>query len=99
MEDGLVAWAECGGLLWLSRSLDGHALCGALDAEGHMSERLTLGYRRAHSGVDTPLAPAGPQPPGHEFHHPRPEPPGDPPALSGRHGGNPARLASPRLVA
>src|SRR5262249_35965743 len=31
---GLVAWAECGGLLWLSRSLDGHPLCGALAAEG-----------------------------------------------------------------
>src|SRR4029453_9444826 len=69
--DGLVTWAECGGLLWLSRSLDGHALCGVLDAEGHMSERLTLGYRRAHAGVDTPLAPAGQALRGHEFHYSR----------------------------
>ncbi len=47
--DGLSTWAECGGLLWLARSLDGHALCGAIDAEGRMTDRLTLGYRRAHA--------------------------------------------------
>ncbi len=99
MEDGLVAWAECGGLLWLSRSLDGHALCGALDAEGHMSERLTLGYRRAHSGVDTPLAPARTELRGHEFHYSSLEPAGDALTMSGRNGETRAGFASPRLFA
>src|SRR5207302_1723923 len=86
MAAGVVAWAECGGLLWLSRSLDGHALCGVLDAEGSMSERLTLGYRRAHAGVDTPLAPAGTELRGHEFHYSSLEPAGDALTMSGRNG-------------
>jgi len=99
MEDGLVAWAECGGLLWLSRSLDGHALCGALDAEGRMSDRLTLGYRRAHAAVDTPLAPAGAELRGHEFHYSSLEPAGDALTMSGRNGEKRAGFASPRLFA
>lgn len=96
---GLVTWAECGGLLWLSRSLDGHALCGALDADGSMSERLTLGYRRAHAGVDTPLAPAGTELRGHEFHYSSLEPAGDSLTMSGRNGETRAGFASPRLLA
>jgi cobyrinic acid a,c-diamide synthase len=97
--DGLVTWAECGGLLWLSRSLDGRALCGALDAEGRMSERLTLGYRRAHPGVDTPLASAGTELRGHEFHYSSLEPAGDALTMSGRNGSTQAGFASPRLFA
>ncbi len=96
---GLVTWAECGGLLWLSRSLDGHALCGALDADGSMSERLTLGYRRAHTGVDTPLAPAGTELRGHEFHYSSLEPAGDALTMRGRNGATRAGFASPRLLA
>jgi cobyrinic acid a,c-diamide synthase len=99
MEEGLVVWAECGGLLWLSRSLDGHALCGALDAEGRMSDRLTLGYRRAHAGVDTPLAPAGTELRGHEFHYSSLEPAGDALTMSGGNGETRAGFASPRLFA
>lgn len=96
---GLVTWAECGGLLWLSRSLDGHALCGALDAEGHMSDGLTLGYRRARAGVDTPLAPAGAELRGHEFHYSSLEPAGNALTMSGRNGETRAGFASPRLLA
>jgi cobyrinic acid a,c-diamide synthase len=96
---GLVTWAECGGLLWLSRSLDGHALCGAIDAEGHMGDRLTLGYRRARAGVDTPIAPAGAELRGHEFHYSSLEPPGDALTMSGRSGEQRAGFASPRLLA
>ncbi len=92
MEDGLVAWVECGGLLWLSRSLDGHGLCGALDAEGRMSDRLTLGYRRAHADVDTPLAPAGAELRGHEFHYSSLDPAGDALTMSGRNGENARRV-------
>ena len=99
MAAGLVTWAECGGLLWLSRSLDGHALCGALEADGSMSERLTLGYRRAHAGVDTPLAPAGTELRGHEFHYSSLEPEGDALTMFGRNGETRAGFASPRLFA
>ena len=99
MAAGLVTWAECGGLLWLSRSLDGHALCGALEADGSMSERLTLGYRRASTGVDTPLAPAGTELRGHEFHYSSLEPEGDALTMSGRNGETRAGFASPRLFA
>jgi cobyrinic acid a,c-diamide synthase len=99
MADGLVTWAECGGLLWLSRSLDGHALCGALDAEGRMSDRLTLGYRHASACVDTPLAPAGTELRGHEFHYSSLEPAGDALTMSGRTGQARGGFASPRLLA
>ena len=56
---GLVIWAECGGLLWLARSLDGHPLTGLLPADGIMTDRLTLGYRTAELQVDSPLGTTG----------------------------------------
>jgi len=99
VERGLVVWAECGGLLWLSRSLDGRPLCGALAAEGRMSNRLTLGYRTARVESDTPVAPAGTELRGHEFHYSVLDPPGDALAMSGRNGATRAGYASPRLLA
>ena len=45
VRDGLVTWAECGGLLWLARSLDGVPMAGVLPVSASMGERLTLGYR------------------------------------------------------
>ena len=99
VERGLVVWAECGGLLWLSRSLDGHPLCGALAAEGRMSDRLTLGYRTARVGADTPIATAGAELRGHEFHYSVLDPPGDALAMSGRDGSTRAGYASRRLLA
>jgi cobyrinic acid a,c-diamide synthase len=99
VDEGMVVWAECGGLLWLSRSLDGHALCGALAAEGRMSDRLTLGYRKARVDCDTPVAPAGTELRGHEFHYSVLDPPGDALEMSGRNGATRAGYASPRLLA
>jgi cobyrinic acid a,c-diamide synthase len=96
---GLVTWAECGGMLWLSRSLDGHTLCGALDAEGRMSDRLKLGYRQARASFDTPIARAGTELRGHEFHYSSLDPPGDALTMSSRHGETRAGFASPRLLA
>ena len=96
---GLVVWAECGGLLWLSRSLDGHLLCGALAAEGRMSDRLTLGYRTARTASDTPVAPAGAELRGHEFHYSVLDPPGDALAMAGRNGATRAGYASRHLLA
>ncbi|MFD3546451.1 cobyrinate a,c-diamide synthase [Streptomyces sp. NPDC058655] len=60
--------AECAGLLYLARSLDGKPMCGVLDADARMSERLTLGYREAVALSDSALAAAGTRLRGHEFH-------------------------------
>jgi cobyrinic acid a,c-diamide synthase len=67
--------AECAGLLWLGRSLDGAPMCGVLDVAAAMTPSLALGYRDAVALTDSPLAPAGTRVTGHEFHrttvHPR----------------------------
>jgi cobyrinic acid a,c-diamide synthase len=99
VEAGLVTWAECGGLLWLSRSLDGHRLAGAVPAEARMTDRLTLGYRHLWPRVDTPLAPAGTELRAHEFHYSVLEPPGDAIDYRGRHGADRSGFASATLFA
>jgi cobyrinic acid a,c-diamide synthase len=96
---GLVTWAECGGLLFLARSLDRARLAGVLDADATMGKRLTLGYRIATPRRDTPLAKAGSSLRGHEFHYSSLEPAGDALVLQGRHGRSLAGFASRRLLA
>ncbi|MDR7300674.1 cobyrinic acid a,c-diamide synthase [Haloactinomyces albus] len=73
--------AECGGLLYLAESLDGHPLCGVLGARAEMSPRLTLGYREAVAATDSALFPEGSRVSGHEFHRT---------VLTPGHGANPA---------
>ncbi|MFD3837364.1 cobyrinate a,c-diamide synthase [Streptomyces sp. NPDC058642] len=65
---GAPVAAECAGLLYLCRELDGLPMCGVLDACARMSERLTLGYRDAVAVSDSALAVAGTRMRGHEFH-------------------------------
>ncbi|MEY9811320.1 cobyrinate a,c-diamide synthase [Streptomyces albogriseolus] len=65
---GAPVAAECAGLLYLCRELDGMPMCGVLDASARMSERLTLGYRDAVAVGDSVLAAAGTRMRGHEFH-------------------------------
>ncbi|MFI2409368.1 cobyrinate a,c-diamide synthase [Streptomyces sp. NPDC018947] len=65
---GAPVAAECAGLLYLCRELDGLPMCGVLDASARMSERLTLGYRDAVAVSDSALAAAGTRMRGHEFH-------------------------------
>ncbi len=96
---GLVTWAECGGLLWLARSLDGHTLAGVLPADGHMTDRLTLGYRRARVRAASPLGPAGTELRGHEFHYSALDPAGDALDWSGRAGAGRSGFATPSLLA
>ncbi|NAS26207.1 cobyrinate a,c-diamide synthase [Herbidospora sp. NEAU-GS84] len=60
--------AECGGLLYLARELDGHPMVGRIDAKAEMSPRLTLGYRDAVVTRDTIIGRAGERVRGHEFH-------------------------------
>ena len=68
---GAPVLAECAGLLYLARSLDGHPMCGVLDVEATMTGRLTLGYRDAVAATDSALGPAGTRAHGHEFHRTR----------------------------
>lgn len=65
--DGPIV-AECAGLLYLGRSLDGAPMCGRLDLTGRMTGRLTLGYREAVAVTDSPVTRAGGAVRGHEFH-------------------------------
>jgi len=66
---GRPVLAECGGLLYLCRDLDGHAMCGALPARATMTQRLTLGYREAVATAGTPWLDVGQAVRGHEFHY------------------------------
>lgn len=65
---GAPVAAECGGLLYLCRDLDGLPMCGVLDASARMTGRLTLGYRDAVALTGSALAAAGTRMRGHEFH-------------------------------
>ncbi|TXJ72676.1 cobyrinate a,c-diamide synthase [Streptomyces lavendulae] len=65
---GAPVAAECAGLLYLCRELDGSPMCGVLDATARMAQRLTLGYRDAVAVGDSVLAAAGTRMRGHEFH-------------------------------
>jgi cobyrinic acid a,c-diamide synthase len=70
--------AECAGLLYLARELDGVPMCGVLDVATAMSPRLTLGYRAAVAPSGSVLAPAGTRVHGHEFHRTHADPPAGP---------------------
>ncbi len=66
--DGLPTVAECAGLLYLCRSLDGAPMAGVIDAEAEMTG-LTLRYPEATAVSDSLLTIAGERVTGHEFHH------------------------------
>ncbi len=65
---GAPVLAECAGLLYLARSLDGQPMCGVLDVDAEMTGTLTLGYRDAVAITDSALAAVGTRVHGHEFH-------------------------------
>jgi cobyrinic acid a,c-diamide synthase len=66
--DGLPTVAECAGLLYLCRSVDGVPMVAALDAEAVMTPKLTLRYQVLVAPEDGLLGPAGTRATGHEFH-------------------------------
>lgn len=66
--DGLPVIAECAGLLYLCRELDGHPMTGVLPATARMTSRLTLGYRTAIAATSTAFFDEGRRVRGHEFH-------------------------------
>jgi cobyrinic acid a,c-diamide synthase len=71
---GVPVYAECGGLMYLGKSLSDlegvtHPMIGVIPAESAMSQsRLTLGYREVESCVDSPVLSKGQRVRGHEFH-------------------------------
>jgi cobyrinic acid a,c-diamide synthase len=90
--------AECAGMLYLTRSLDGHPMCGVLPAEATMTTRLTVGYRDVVAPHDSVLHVAGTRLAGHEFHRTTVTPAhGEQPAWRWRGGAD--GFAGPRLHA
>lgn len=65
---GIPIHAECAGLLYLARYLDGHAMAGVLDVDARFGSALTLGYRDAVALGNSVLFQAGTRVTGHEFH-------------------------------
>jgi cobyrinic acid a,c-diamide synthase len=70
---GVPIYAECGGLMYLARTLEDlqgvpHRMAGVLPGEVAMRPALTIGYREVRFTADTPLGPAGTVARGHEFH-------------------------------
>ncbi len=68
VSDGVPTVAECAGLLYLCRSLDGEPLAAVVPADATMTDRLTLRYPQAVAAVDSLLTVAGDRVTGHEFH-------------------------------
>jgi cobyrinic acid a,c-diamide synthase len=66
--DGPIV-AECGGLLYLARSLDGEPMCDVISADAVLGGRLSLGYRDAVADSESPLAAVGATVHAHEFHY------------------------------
>jgi cobyrinic acid a,c-diamide synthase len=96
---GLPTWAECGGLLWLAKELDGRRMAGVIPARARLGDRLVLGYRHARTTVDTPIGPAGTEMRAHEFHYSSCDPTGSAVELSSRFGTTNDGFASPSLLA
>jgi cobyrinic acid a,c-diamide synthase len=96
---GLPTWAECGGMLWLCRRLDGTPMADVLAADARMTGRLTLGYRTAAAASPSPVADRGAVVRGHEFHYSAVDPAGDALELTSRWGRRGDGFAGPALLA
>jgi cobyrinic acid a,c-diamide synthase len=74
---GLPIFAECGGFIYLGRSLTGfdcktHAMTGVLPLDFTMDrEHLSIAYVTATTAADSPLGPGGTVARGQEFHQSR----------------------------
>ncbi|MFC4603004.1 cobyrinate a,c-diamide synthase [Rhodococcus kronopolitis] len=68
---GMPIHAECAGLLYLARRLDGHPMAGVIGVDAQFGTALTLGYREAVALGSSALFEAGDRVVGHEFHRTR----------------------------
>jgi len=71
IEDGLPVYAECGGLIYLSRGLEGGGdFVGTFPARARMlPKRKALGYRQVETCAGSVIGAAGTVARGHEFHY------------------------------
>ena len=71
-ESGMPIYAECGGLMYLTRSIDYGSkkfkMVGLYDATTKMQKRLTLNYTKAKIVNDCLIAKTSSTIQGHEFH-------------------------------
>ena len=75
---GIPIAAECAGLLYLARTLDGTPMCGVLPIDATMTAALTLGYREPTAAAGSILTAAGDVVRAHEFHRTETQPPSGP---------------------
>ena len=74
-DDGVPIYAECGGLMYLSKQMDDldgerHEMCGVFGSESKMSDNnRALGYVEMTSNTDSILCEKGWTVRGHEFHY------------------------------
>ncbi len=72
-ESGLPIYAECGGLMYLTREIvadSSYRMCGILPATAEMTNRIRgLGYVVGQSVQNTSFVPASMSARGHEFHY------------------------------
>ncbi|MHC1572436.1 MAG: cobyrinate a,c-diamide synthase [Methanosarcinales archaeon] len=70
VEEGMPLYAECGGMMYTLKEVDGYKMLGIFDAKAKMREKLqAIGYVIAETRSDTILAEAGKTIRGHEFHY------------------------------
>ncbi len=86
VDGGLPTWAECGGLMWLSRQVDSAQMVGAIPTDIKMSRHLTLGYAKACATRDNCLTEKEGLVYGHEFHYSQSSPTGSDITISTREG-------------
>ena len=80
IEGGAPAYAECGGLMYLARSIrdeKSHAMAGVIEADSCMTGKLTLNYTEGRVVRDCAVSPAPSSFRGHEFHYSRTDAPRD----------------------
>jgi cobyrinic acid a,c-diamide synthase len=93
--EGARVYAECAGLLYLAKTLEGHEMCGVVPTDVVMTKRLSLGYRDAVGVTD---AVAGLRVTGHVHHRTASTPAaGDAPLW--RLDGEPAGFATDNVLA
>ena len=69
MEDRPI-YAECGGLMYLTRSINQHEMCDVFAYNSHMTKKpQALSYVIARAAQDNIIIPKGETFHGHEFHY------------------------------
>ncbi len=99
IDDGLPTWAECGGLMWLSKQVDSAQMVGAVPTDITMTKRLTLGYAMASALHDNCLTKKDEVIYGHEFHYSQSTPTGSDINFTTRNGVKTEGFATSSLFA